>query len=74
MHRGLNKNGYWLNFGGGWAHLAADDPAQILAGASQRLYHDTATGDWRLVIEATAFVTHATLNVCVFNPLFAIIT
>jgi len=26
VHRGLNKNGYWLNFGGGWAHLAADDP------------------------------------------------
>jgi len=51
------------NFGDGWAHLASDDPAQMLAGASQRLFHDTATGDWHLVIEATAFVTHATLNV-----------
>ena len=57
------KQGYWLNFGDGWAHLASDDPVQILAGASQRLYHDTATGDWRLVIEATQFVTHAVIDV-----------
>ena len=35
-----NKNGYWFNFGSGWCHLANDDPAQILTGASQRLYWD----------------------------------
>ena len=34
------KNGYWFNFGSGWCHLANDDPAQILTGASQRLYWD----------------------------------
>ena len=34
------KNGYWLNFGSGWAHLAGDDSVQILSGASQRLYWD----------------------------------
>jgi len=34
------KLGYWFNFGSGWSHLASDDPAQILAGASQRLYWD----------------------------------
>ena len=28
------KLGYWFNFGSGWSHLASDDPAQILAGAS----------------------------------------
>ena len=33
-------NGYWLNFGSGWAHLAHDDFSQILAGASQRLEWD----------------------------------
>ncbi len=37
------KNGYWLNFGAGWSHLHNDDPAQMLGGASQRIYYDTAT-------------------------------
>jgi hypothetical protein len=57
------KNGFWLNFGSGWAYLANDDPAQMLAGASQRIYFDTASGDWKLVIEATMFVTGAMVNV-----------
>ena len=78
------KLGYWFNFGSGWSHLASDDPAQILAGASQRLYWDaphpaasrpasppggeaasTASGEggWKLVIEATMFVTDAVVNV-----------
>ena len=57
------KNGYWINFGSGWSHLANDDPAQILTGASQRIYWDTVSGDWRLVIEATMFVTYAVVNV-----------
>ena len=94
------KLGYWLNFGSGWAHLANDDPAQILAGASQRLFWEaphpaashpaspprgeanakpdddsasppggeaasTASGEgpWKLVIEATMFVTYAVVNV-----------
>jgi len=35
-----NKNGYWFNFGSGWCHLANDDPAQILTGASQRLFYN----------------------------------
>ena len=34
------KLGYWFNFGSGWSHLASDDPAQILAGASQRLFYN----------------------------------
>ena len=58
-----NKNGYWLNFGSGWSHLANDDPAQILAGASQRIYFDTGANEWKLVIEATLFVTNAVVNV-----------
>jgi len=58
-----NQNGYWLNFGSGWAHIANDDPAQILTGAAPRLYWDQVTGDWRLVIEATMFVTAAVVNV-----------
>ena len=91
-----NKNGYWFNFGSGWCHLANDDPAQILTGASQRLFWDaphpaasrlrgdeaalaaqarpasplggeaasTASGEghWKLVIEATMFVTYAVVN------------
>ena len=57
------KLGYWFNFGSGWSHLANDDPAQILAGASQRIFWDLVSGDWRLVIEATMFVTYAVVNV-----------
>ena len=57
------KNGYWLNFGSGWAHLASDDPAQILAGASQRVTWNVGAGRWELVIEATMFVTGAVVNV-----------
>ena len=57
------KNGYWLNFGSGWCHLANDDPAQMLTGAAPRLNYDAVTGDWKLVIEATMFVTGATVNV-----------
>ena len=34
------KNGYWINFGHSFSHLHNDDPAQILTGASQRLYWD----------------------------------
>ena len=51
-------NGYWLNFGSGWCHLANDDPAQILTGAAPRLFYDTAATQWKLVIEATMFVTN----------------
>lgn len=58
-----NGNGYWLNFGSGWAHLANDEPAQLLTGASQRLYFDSAANQWKLVIEATMFVTGAVVNV-----------
>jgi len=57
------KNGYWLNFGSGWSHLANDDLAQILSGASQRICYDSAAGQWKLVIEATMFVTNAVVNV-----------
>ena len=57
------KNGYWLNFGSGWAHLANDDLAQILTGAVQRIAWDSGAGCWKLVIEATMFVTHAVVNV-----------
>src|ERR1051326_7284630 len=52
-------NGFWLNFGSGWSHLANDDPAQILTGAAPRLSHDTVAGHWCLVIEATLFVTRS---------------
>jgi hypothetical protein len=34
------KNGYWLNFGSGWCHLANDDPSQVLSGAAPRLFYD----------------------------------
>ncbi len=57
------KNGYWFNFGSGWAHLCNDDPSQILAGASSRLYFDVGANQWMLVIEATMFVTNAVVNV-----------
>jgi len=58
-----DKNGYWFNFGSGWSHLANDDCSQILTGASQRIYWDSNTGHWKLVIEATMFVTYAVVNV-----------
>ena len=57
------KNGYWLNFGSGWAHLQNDDPAQLLAGAAPRLFFDSGAGQWKLVIEATMFVTNAVVEV-----------
>ena len=57
------KNGFWFNFGSGWSHLANDDFAQLLTGASQRIFYDTAAGQWKLVIEATMFVTNAVVNV-----------
>jgi hypothetical protein len=76
------KNGYWLNFGSGWCHLANDDPSQLLTGAAPRLYWEagvaapvpgasggaagtaaTTPGHWRLVIEATMFVTYAVVDV-----------
>ena len=57
------KLGYWFNFGSGWSHLANDDPAQILTGASQRLTWNVGVGRWELVIEATMFVTYAVVNV-----------
>ena len=56
-----SKNGYWLNFGSGWSHLANDDCSQILTGASQRIFYEA--GHWKLVIEATMFVTYAVVNV-----------
>lgn len=78
------KDGYWLNLGSGWAHLANDDPSQILTGAALRLFYDVGrvpsrgagggisagsgdpaynSGQWKLVIEATMFVTGAVVNV-----------
>jgi hypothetical protein len=57
------KNGYWLNFGSGWSHLANDDPAQLMGGASQRIFYEPATQQWTLVIEATMFVTLAVVEV-----------
>ena len=57
------KNGYWINYGCGWSHLANDDLTQILTGASQRIYWDGLTGHWTMVIEATMFVTYAVVNV-----------
>jgi hypothetical protein len=35
----------------------------MLAGASPRIYFNTDAGEWRLVIEATQFVTNAVVNV-----------
>lgn len=57
------KQGYWLNFGSGWCHLQNDDPAQMLDGAAPRVYYDTATKQWKLVVEATKFVTLETVLV-----------
>lgn len=57
------QGGFWFNFGNGWSHLHNDDPAQILAGASQKLFWDAAAGRWKLVVEATMFVTHAVVDV-----------
>jgi hypothetical protein len=57
------KGGYWLNFGSGWSHLQNDDPTQMLAGASQRVYYDSAAKRWTLVIEAAMFVTSAIVEV-----------
>ena len=57
------QNGFWINFGSGWSHLANDDFSQILTGASQRIYFDTVAGNWKLVIEATMFVTYTVVNV-----------
>jgi len=53
----------WFNFGSGWCHLANDDPAQILTGAAPRILYDSLAGHWKLVIEATMFVTYAVVNV-----------
>lgn len=36
---------------------------QILSGALPRIYYDPGTGAWRLVIEATMFVTNAVVEV-----------
>lgn len=57
------KNGFWLNFGSAWAHLANDDPAQMLSGAAPRIYFDGATSEWKLVVEATQYVTFAVVEV-----------
>ena len=57
------KNGYWINFGHSFSHLHNDDPAQLLTGAAQRLYYDTAAGHWVLLIEATQYVTAAVVEV-----------
>ena len=43
--------------------LANDDFAQILTGASQRILYDSVAGHWKLVIEATMFVTYAVVDV-----------
>jgi len=58
--KGLKKP---LAFGAGWCHLAGDDFTQILTGAAPRLYWDNVVGCWKLVIEATMFVTYAVVNV-----------
>jgi hypothetical protein len=57
------KQGFWLNFGAGWAHLHHDDPAQMLSGAAPRIFYDVAPQQWQLVIEATRFVTLAVVEV-----------
>jgi len=54
-----DKNGFWFNFGKGYCHLQAGDPAQMLAGASPRLWWNAATGQWHVAIEATVYVTLA---------------
>ena len=55
--------GYWLNFGSGWCHLQNDEPAQMLSGATPRLFYDAAASQWKLVVEATLFVTNETVLV-----------
>jgi len=57
------KNGYWINFGSGWSHLHNDNPAEILTGASQKLFYDAAAAKWTLVIQAPKFVTHEVVEV-----------
>ena len=57
------QNGYWFNFGKGFCHLANDDPAQMRTGACSRLEWDSSGGHWQLVIDATAHVTAAVVNV-----------
>ena len=57
------KNGFWINFGSGWCHLANDDPVQMLTGAAPRILYDSIAGHWKLVIEATMFVTYAVVDV-----------
>jgi len=57
------QNGFWFNFGGGWCHLANDDISQLLTGAAPRLYFDSGTSQWTLVIDATLFVTGAVVTV-----------
>ena len=47
----------------GWAHLANDDFAQLLTGAATRIYYDSGASQWKLVIEATMFVTGAVVDV-----------
>ena len=63
-HAGIQQ-GYWINFGKGWSHLHNDDPAQLPAGASQRVFWDMNAGHWALRIEATQYVTHAVIPVWV---------
>ena len=58
-----SKNGFWINFGSGWCHLANDNPADVLAGAALRLSYEGATGQWKLVIQGTMFVTYAVVEV-----------
>ena len=55
------KNGFWINFGSGWSHLHNDNPAEVLAGAAQKLFWDA--GRWTLVIQATKFVTQEIIDV-----------
>ena len=62
-HPRSNAASFHDHFGNGWSHLLNDDPAQILNGASQRIYFDPIAGHWTLVIEATMFVTNAVVNV-----------
>ncbi len=57
------KAGYWINFGSGWSHLHNDNPAEILTGASQKLFYDAAAAKWTLVIQATKFVTYEVIEV-----------
>ena len=57
------QGGFWINFGYGWSHLLNDDLAQMLGGASQKLFYDSAAGHWKMVIEATMFVTLVVVDV-----------